>query len=457
MRRQMLAMPSSLDKSKAGTASSPSAVRTRLLLAALLVGIALAFLAYRANKTLTQPNKPELLTLGDDITFGPPPPLTDDRQAVRQALQQVQALRTIAANSPNDAAAQLNYALAALQNGDLLSAREGLHAVLRLDKQPDPRVFDSLGDCELQLGLNQQGLQTYRTLVQRAPTYARGYIGLSLAQTLNGQREEAAQTLERASRMLAASDLSGHLELANEFERQGNLPRAFTEAQAVYKTASTDSEAIYAVALLQLKLGQIAEARRLLDGLVATRPEDSAARRWLATCVNSPLQKKPDPALAEHLYLEVLQRNRRDKETCTQLGELYQSQGRFKQAACIYTWLLNVAPDSAAGRLQLARAYTRLGDERTSAEQRAIAEKLLQRDREEARLRPRRNKRPADSQTRLALGRHYARAGQFARALPELQAAYNLAPNAPETQRELAAFYRGVGVPLPSFANGKLP
>src|SRR5205814_3592757 len=69
-----------------------------------------------------------------------------------------------------------------------------------------------------------------------------------------------------------------------------------------------------------------------------------------------------------------------NEQAFTQLGTIYQEQGRYKQAAYVYVRLLQLNPDSAAGRMQLSRAYAALGDQRRAAEQREIGGRLQERD-----------------------------------------------------------------------------
>ncbi|HZO89963.1 MAG TPA: tetratricopeptide repeat protein [Chthonomonadaceae bacterium] len=433
-----------------GKAGRPAPLR--LLLAAALGLAALAFLGFRVYQSARSapPSAPRLL-LGEDVALEAPPPLPPgDQQTVQAGLRQVRELQAAAQAQGSAPSAHLEAAQAATRIGDLLSARAEIRAALAHNPQPPPPVIsDVLARCEAQLGLFSEAIRTYDDLIARAPGSAIGYIGLSRVQFLLGQRQEALRTLERGSGAVAASDIQGRLALVSEFEARAEVQRALKEAQAVAGAAPEEPAAKVAVARLLGKLGRLTEARQMLEKVLAAHPDHAEALSALADLLLNPLLPKSDPAAIEQTLLRAGQNNPRDTASFTRLGAFYQELGHYRQAAYVYTRLLTRAPDSAVGRLQLAYAYARLGDTRASAEQQQIANRLLARDQEEARLVTRRDAHPRDPAARLALAHHYIGAGQFASALIELQAAYCLAPGSAPVRRELNAFYTRLGVPPP--------
>lgn len=429
--------------------------RARLIFAAFMAVFALAFLGYRVYDTLVLSRPPERLFLNDDVPLSPPPPLPpDDRMALQARLQSLESARQAAQARPQDATAQIEFARRAAFAGDFLSARAAILLALKRNPQADPEVEDALGHCQMELGLYTDALRTFQGLIRRFPENAALYISLSQVQRILRQREDALQTLERGLKAVPRSDIGGRLALMSELEQHGDLKRTLAVAQAIHADAPNNPNAALAVARLLYKLLRPAEARPLLEKLVAEHPDNGLARYYLASVADSPLLPRRNRKLAEHILLEALQRNPQDALAHTRLGEMYQEQGRHRQAAYIYTRLLEITPDSASSRLQLANAYARLRDARTSAEQRAIAEQLLARDREETRLVTLRNQHPTNPQHRLALARHYIKAGQFGKAFAEFQAAYALAPDSAEARRELKNFYAEIGVLPPQFAGG---
>ena len=196
----------------------------------------------------------------------------------------------------------------------------------------------------------------------------------------------------------------------------------------------------------------------------ASRPIHRGTRRGIRGRVCRPRGTAPastgllapprDPAAVEQTLLKAGQRNPQDTTSYTRLGAFYQEQGHYRQAAYVYTRLLALAPDSAVGRLQLAYAYAHLGQTREGAEQERIARHLLARDKEEASLLTRRDAHPTDPAARLALARHYVRAGQFAKAQIEVESAYCLAPHAAPVRQEWNAFYTALGMSPPAASAG---
>src|SRR5205823_14112776 len=80
---------------------------------------------------------------------------------------------------------------------------------------------------------------------------------------------------------------------------------------------------------------------------------------------------------AEHHLLTDLQLRPNDAKSLEGLGQLCIEQKRYREAAFAYGNMINVAPEVASARNQLALAYQRLGDPRTAAEQREIGAKLI--------------------------------------------------------------------------------
>jgi tetratricopeptide (TPR) repeat protein len=424
-------------------------VRFRLLALAVL-GTTLAFLSFRAFNPPREraPSSPQPI-LKADVPLGTPPPLpSDDRLTVQAGLRQVHALQAEARAKGNDPAAHLRAAQAATPVGDLLSARNEICAAIALNSQPaPPLIVDVLARCEAQLGLLSEAQNTYRDLIGRVPDDAIGYIGLSRVQYLRGQRQEALGTLERGVRAVPPGDLRGRLALVSEFEARAEIQRALAEAQAISSAAPGEPLAGVKVARLLSKLGRLSEARARLERILAAHPDTAEALSTLADLRLNPLLPQNDPASVEQTLLLAGQHSPNEAASYIRLGGYYQEQGLPRQAAYVYTRMLTLVPDSAVGRLQLAYAYARLGERQRGAEQEQIARRLLARDSEETRLITRRDAHPADASIRLALAHHYIRAGQFARALIELQAACCLSPNSASALHELAAFYERLGVP----------
>jgi tetratricopeptide (TPR) repeat protein len=340
---------------------------------------------------------------------------------------------------------RLAFANEALRGGDALSAR----AALRRADTADPAVLRALGRAELALGLFASASERYRRLIVAQPALFAGYIGLCRAQTALQQRDLATQTLETGWRAMQKADSEGRLNFVQEWEQRGNLPRALEAAQQLAQEIPQNPDIALAVGRILYKMERMTEAKQHLEGLVAQYPEHPGIRRYLAAALDSPLLPNRDRSAAEAALIEAAQRDPRDTPSRQRLGELYQEQAHARQAAYVFTQILEVAPEAVPARWQLARAYARLGDMPRSAEQQKIATLLRTREREEAPLRTRRDQRPADPTTRIALARLYRRQERYRLALLEAQSAVALAPDSPESRAELNALYHDLGIPVP--------
>lgn len=427
----------------------------RLISAVLLAAGALTFLGYRVYDTLVLSHPSERLFLADNVPLSPPPPLPpDDRTVLQVRLQSLESARKVVQSDPHNVTAQMEFARRAAFAGDFLSARAALLHALKPKPQANPEAEDALGHCLMELGLYTAALRTFQGLLRRFPENAALYINISRLQGILRQREDALRTLERGLKAVLRSDIGGRLALMSELEQYGDLRRTLAVAQVIHADAPDNPDTALAVARLLYKLLRLQEARLLLEKLVANYPDNNLARYYLASVIDSPLQPHRDRKFAEHILLETLQRHPEDLLAHERLGEMYMQQSRYRQAAYIFTRLLEITPDSASSRLQLANAYARLGDARMGAEQRAIAEKLLARDRAEARLITLRNQQPTNPQYRLALANHYIRFRQFGRAFAELQVAYALAPEVARIRHEWVQFYEKLGLIPPSMPGG---
>lgn len=435
--------------------STPRSSRARLAAALTLAVCGLSLLVYRIYQTVSAPAKPAQGSLSADTPLAPPPPIpNDDRQKTADRLQKLEALRAALRAQPENLALAREAAQKALRAGDPLMAELACRAALARAHPPAPELFALRGRAEMLLGLVALAERDYREVTQRAPEEAAGFLGLSHALSAQERRAEAAQVMERAAQAVPQSRPAERWKLVEEWERQGDLPRALQEAQTL--PADNPDDAVTTARLLY-KLSRFSEAQRLLAPLVAAHPENSAAHYYLAAILSDPLNPQRDIAAAEPMLLEAARANPQVVTPLLRLGELTQEQGRYRDSALVYGQILQAEPDSGTARLRLSLAYARLGDKNAAQEQNRLAQKLLARDRDEARLLTRRDQRPADPQIHRLLADHYQKEGQFARALVERQAAYRLAPGAPEVRRELLALYREIGAAPPELLGEPRP
>jgi len=418
----------------------------RVLLALLLTAAAACLLWLRVSSTLTAPGG-GLLSLGSDVPLSPPPPLRDDREAVRQRLSEV-------ARGVRDSGRAVRTAgeLAALAHraGDPLTALLAYRRALAASPE-DPRLLHGCARCEAYLGLYAQALESASRQIAADPRNPSGSIVKARALVALDRRDEAARALANAEAAASEAGPAALLALAREHEERGDLGRALALASQAAAASPEVSRAALDRAELLFKLNRFEEARPVLERHAMADPANGEARRYLAALLMSPANPRRDLRRAEHWLVEAIQQNPDDVAALQMLGELCGDSNRPRQAAYVFRLILEKEPDRASARLQLARALARLGDPGAAREQAALAGRLLQRDQREARLVAMRSQRPGDFATRLALGRHYLHWRQFGKALPELEAAHALAPERSEVRAELSRFFAAVGVRAPEW------
>jgi tetratricopeptide (TPR) repeat protein len=431
----------------------------RAALAILLVVAALGALAYRVQKTLTSnPPPPPRLQLGDDVQLeSPPPPSSGDLETVKTNFARLEALRVEYERRKDDPNIALTFARAALQSGDYLSGRAALENVIAKRPESPLLVHDLLGRCQIELADYKKAVGTYDRLIAREPNAVQGYIGKSRALTGLKKTAEAGQVLVLAGTKIGDSDLLSHLGLAGEFDRLRDLDSALKHARKALAANPNDAPSAVLTAGILFKLRRFDEAYAILEKRISADPRDVGSRKVMAQILESALFPRRDRAMAEHYFLEVLKLMPADPDTCWRLAQMCADQGRFKQAAYLYSVLLESAPDSAAGRKQYAAALEKLGDQAAAQAQQKIARTLLERDAKIASLAARRDRNPTDAEAHAQVARAQRAANHYREALVAMQAAYNLAPKNPVYVDELGQLCTQLGLSGPGAKPVMLP
>lgn len=417
---------------------------------------AISYLSFRVYHRLVIEKPPDRLHLDENAPLSPAPPLpADDRAALRTGLQQLASLQAAIRNSPDDPRANVTFARSAVLAGDLLSASSMLKKTIASLPQASVSLYDLLGRCEIELASYSEALRTYQTALQHFPQNAVLHVGQSRALAGLGRRSEVAKPLLEGMASLQPADVGGRMYLAAEFDTMGNTERALELVRSATVIDPDNTSASIMQASLLHKIGKEEDARGILQRIVDKDKNNGGARRILAQILDNPRDPHRDRELAEHYYLEALRLSPKDADSSWRLGQLCQEQKRYIQAAYLYTLLLESIPDSAAGRQQLAVVYAKLGRMQESAEQEKIAQQLLKRSRVDNDLISKRERRPLDITSRLALARQYKQSGRFRQAFAELQACFTISPKSEETRRELFSLYNEIGVPPPDLLGAK--
>jgi predicted Zn-dependent protease len=440
------------DSEQPGTSRKSPRATILLLLALLVIAIAGRVMwSSRVAAPEVHSSVPEFLRAGDEVTLPPAPPLPeDDASKTRERLATLDAFRADYPFRMKDRAFLEAYGMRAASAEDITSAYAA-YRVLVENAPEDPTFLNRLAQAENKLGLYRDARLRFEKLVKRSPEVINGHVGLAHALYGLGYRREAVLSLGRASKLLPDNDALGHLFIAKEYETLLNYPGAVAEAKLAWEKTPNDPVVVVVYARILYRTRKVPEAQRLLEDIVERYPDNVPARSTLAQILEHPINPKRDLSAAEHHYLEVLKRARTSVEDCKSLGLLYMQLGRFKQAAFIFTLLLQAEPDNAIGRVQLSKAYAKLGMSKESEEQNRLAARLVSRDTRANELGSRRTERSLSPEDRLIYAEYLMKHGVFGESYAELQAGYAMDSKSARAGRLLKEFDARVGTKLAEF------
>ena len=295
------------------------------------------------------------------------------KAALPRPLDALDELRGRAAKSPADARAQEDLAI-------LLAARRPDDETERLALHAQERASDAApGDAQLELRLSRledRDQNKRRAALERALSNAKNEEApAALTEVLEGlvrfrlERGDGWKALEVAGRALALSPtrLQTRLLHARALDAVGLGHKATRERLDASETAVSDCavrngacpvQALRARAAALRRVGQVEEARALLEQVVRARFDDVAARaEWSGLLLD---RGELDGALAlisEALLLDPLQASLR-----LRAADLLSQNGRPAEAREAYARALELSPDDADLHESFGRHLLRTGD-----------------------------------------------------------------------------------------------
>ena len=171
------------------------------------------------------------------------------------------------------------------------------------------------------------------------------------AELAAGRAVDAVITFERLLELQPESHLAAHL-LGTAYEGEGNFVRAARAYERALKAAPESAETQFGLARVRLQLGQAAESRKLIDGLLARSDHELARPALLELRGHAALADK-DAAAALKDFREVfeLQKN---SVNLRRVAETELVAGRPDDALRTLGKWLEAYPDDVDTRLQLA-------------------------------------------------------------------------------------------------------
>lgn len=198
-----------------------------------------------------------------------------------------------------------------------------------LAKDPASRVFVPLSEIYRKMGLLDDAYQVASSGVRHLPGYAAGHVALARVQSQCGDLTAAAGSFSKALDLDADS-----------------LP------------------ALKGLAKVKRQVGDVAEARRLLERAATVAPNDETLRSLLAAL---PLEKKaPETADATVSAARTPRRAHRppaDPFTTVTIAEIYIRQGFLRRALKIYRDLLATDPSDEDIRQRLIALKNQIAEQ----------------------------------------------------------------------------------------------
>lgn len=317
---------------------------------------------------------------------------------------------------------------------------------LQADARPDdPEAQAQLAMALLASGAPAEADRTIRRAVELAPNQAPYHLGRARIQISLGDEAGAAASVARAvglveqdSRLLVQAgklyqDLDRYEEARRLFEEavrmepEGARPRLFLgqfllmldspgEALSQFREAARLEPELagthLACADAALRMGRLAEAEEAADRALALEPENADALQVRALIHLQNSASADAPVKARELLERAAQLAPADALLLYNLGRAALRMGDAAAAAAAFEQAVHRDPRHLAARMNLARAYQRLGRlEEAEALLREV-QPLLETSLELTQLQARVRRDPADADAHYRLGRIFLAQGQ---------------------------------------------
>jgi tetratricopeptide (TPR) repeat protein len=194
----------------------------------------------------------------------PTGPLPDPKDMIRRL------------NSRFDSKERLRAAQALLSRGDLDGAERELRRALELDPENAIAVHD-LGLVFWRRGQTDEALPLLEQAARLDSTKVEPHSSLAAAYMTLDRFNDAASELETAVK-LAPENTETRLMYANALERTGDFEEALRQYQRCLVLAPDQVVAYYRAAVLHLRSGRKAEARKLLEEMLEREPSGRFAQ-----------------------------------------------------------------------------------------------------------------------------------------------------------------------------------
>src|ERR1035437_917873 len=206
----------------------------------------------------------------------------------------------------------------------------------------------------------------FRNAVQATPKNPDAYYQLGLANLAVGDLRNAVAGLRKALE-LNPKHTAAQLRLAQLMtgvSDQGVLKDAQQRLQALLQDTSDNPDALHALALTELKLGDTTEGMRHVDMALAAAPQELMIAVTLA---QAKLQQKVAQA-AEAVLVKACKISPKSVDAVLFLGQFYLSQNKTTEAEQQFRRALAMDPNQGAAMLNLATLQKQMGRQKDAEE-----------------------------------------------------------------------------------------
>jgi putative PEP-CTERM system TPR-repeat lipoprotein len=285
-----------------------------------------------------------------------------------------------------------------------------------------PAALELLGSAQLGAGENDNALVTFKRVVDAAPNSPAAYLSLASIQAKMGQLDPSRVSLEKALALNPAF-LEAQLALLTLDVRAGKFNEALGIAQKI-KTQNVHSP-----------LGTILEGDVYMSQKQYPMAADAYQRAWslgqsaaLAIKRHQALSQTGHVKDADSLVQQWIATHPNDSDTRVYLARTYATRGDRKQAIALYEALVKGNPNHVAALNNLALLYLEENDARAQA----IAEQVYK-------------LKPASPEVADTLGWVLLQRGDTNKGLEMLQKASSIAKSNPEIRYHLAVAFAKTG------------